>query len=213
MKILYTTSNNRLEEQVEARKAVRRLAPYYDIDVQLCDGPHDYWTILMNYWGEADLIIVEQDIVLTAEHIKAFEQCEFEGPCCIPYILGDGRWSIYHYPKGFRPDGLPYNMVFYDKPWPMFADGSSLGLTKIPKYVQELTKDKMLSYPVKQFRWTYMDTWLGSYLCNVLKIPFHVHEMDVKHGGANRFPRFFATQKPEIIDLRRQENSDKHRLR
>lgn len=105
MKILYSTVN----AWPASLRAIERHAKEYEV-VQIDSGDwRGYWRAIADRWGQDDLLLVEQDIVLHAEVIPGLEDCP-------------DPWCLYPYRHPSRPGG-----------WMDFA----LGCTRFRKEFQQ----------------------------------------------------------------------------
>lgn len=149
--------------------------------VRLFDG---YWHGLMKYWGEDDLIVIEQDMLPLKSHIKDLTDCEYDF-CSVPYMLRDGFLSVYDF-LGYEDDSYgPTGLVGFPVPIRqnlqtqyMGAQGSGLGLVKFTKRAQELID--LTDYPVPNHHWSLIDSWI-SYQMKQINKRWHLHYPAVGH--------------------------------
>lgn len=194
MRILHTYTNDRLEDQVETKRAISQLEHRYGYVVESvqCLFPWSYWSYLAGVWGLQDLILIEQDIVPEFYHISHLADCGFEA-CTVPYRVS-GHWSIgwstYDIdmqnsavgPTG--PTGLgilqPTGTQWFDDTSSKLAPVSAFGLVKISKGLQE--RIDIHKYPVPEQHWSLLDTWFSAYMNVMEGLDWHVHLPSVKHN-------------------------------
>ena len=188
MRILHVATYNRIPEQYETLKAVNRLAKDFGflIDSVLATEPDHYWQHMKRIWGEGDLIIIEQDIVPTQDHLTKLAQCGFPA-CTVPYMV-NGHWStgrsVYERSDAYGPTGRinlgelqpVYTEWYTDKLVPV----SGLGLVKISKELQD--KLPIENYPIPNHHWSYLDTWISAYMNVMLGLEWHTHYPTVTHN-------------------------------
>jgi len=69
----------------KTEKSVKAYAPAAAF-VNTSANDFEYWRVIKNHWtGERDLVIIEQDMEITAEVIPSFESCR-ELWCCFSYF-------------------------------------------------------------------------------------------------------------------------------
>src|ERR1035437_2720015 len=150
-----------------------------------------YWRILLRHWSKGRLILFEQDIVPTVSQIKSLIEC-YQLACTFPYKLMEGYslwqgiWEA-NPPPSFGKYGLvdfgstprPTAMIPLPEPFPEYVEGSGIGLIKLSKEMQKAIP--LADYPVPH-QYDMMDTWISSYLSQVLKKKWHVHTPNVRHN-------------------------------
>lgn len=180
MRILYTYTNERLEDQVKPLRQIVRIAQEWGNNLELveCVKDDDYYHALLEDWGECTLVNIEQDIVAYPFMIDRMHICP-EQLCVYPYLLRGDRWSVYNIEQDVAE--LPLTPCKWYEKWetvPSWADGSGIGFIKISEEAQQMVD--LSEYPVSEYHWWYLDTWL-SYRFHKAGLRFHVHDQAVEH--------------------------------
>lgn len=189
-KVIHVFSDIRKRNQKETWKAFKTIDGEFDVEHIHAVERNDYSNALKRYWGKGhNLIIVEQDIVATPNHIRELLSCKAR-LCCFPYLIKSddpARYSIFNFTRYSKPDnwktfdGARYiDRVNIDKR-PKYCGLSGFGLTKIGVKAQEL-----LDFPkmYKLNRWDIIDSWLSLRLYEIIKCNriYHIHYPSVKHN-------------------------------
>jgi hypothetical protein len=82
--ILHPYSSAREEEQTETWKALELLRTKFEVIDKLLSNPDSYDDFILEYWGKASLVIVEQDIVPSLEQVCELTDCPGIW-CCFKY--------------------------------------------------------------------------------------------------------------------------------
>lgn len=157
--------------QVESIDALDRTHFPYTVEPVVKDD--DYWLTLMSYWNRDDLLIVEQDIMPTADHIEGLLSCPYDA-CTVPYYLAEDRLSIFRF---IGRENAPQNAHYRPEDRPDFCEGSSIGLVKLTRHAQSHVR--LHAQPYLR-HWSMNDFWISRELWNA-KIPWHVHYPGVRH--------------------------------
>lgn len=86
----------------ETRESLERYAPQAEIIPIPTDDISYPWLIYKSHWGEEDLVVIEQDIILHSDVIPQFEGCP-EPWCLFPFR----HYSVG--PDGFQMTGIGCN--------------------------------------------------------------------------------------------------------
>lgn len=183
-------SDSRAEEQKETWEAFEFIDSKYNVEHVHAMGVNDYADTIRDNWGLGhDLVIIEQDIVATLEHIKKLISCS-SSLCCYPYPVKSDildTFSVFNFTDRSTPDnwktydGARYiDRVRLEK-FPEYCGLSGFGLTKIGVRAQKLVDFPKL-YDLE--RWDIIDSWLSLRLYERIgnNRIFHIHYPPVKHN-------------------------------
>ena len=192
-KVIHVYSDARIAEQNETWKTFELIDSIYTVEHVHAMGPNDYADTIRDNWGLGhDLIIIEQDIVATPDHIKRLISCR-SSLCCFPYLVKSDRLdchSIFTFTDHSKPDnwktfdGTRYiDRVKIEKK-PEYCGLSGFGLTKIGVNAQKLIDFPRL-YDLD--RWDIIDSWLSLRLYERIgnNRIFHIHYPAVKHNHSS----------------------------
>lgn len=186
--ILHTYSEKNLKYQVNTLAAVdwlRKKSFQVTSRLTTVEDDESYWKVLMDYWGEDDLIHFQQDIVPTVAKIESLLDCSYP-LCTYPHKLENsyglwwGEWDE-SVPQNLANGIGPLNptaMHWYKQPFPMFAQGSGIALVKINQEIQEAIP--LADIPNRH--WSTLDLWISSYIARKLDRRWHVHTPPVLHS-------------------------------
>lgn len=165
-----------LDEQRQTIEFVKNTRANFNvswIDVPCERGTNEYYSMLRDYWGFDDLLLLEMDIVPTYKQLTDIENCPF-GCCTFNYTIPTGKDGRYIHicrntHSGYRelPDSSGY------------CDTSGMGFTRLSLKMQSeipiLDVLARCSNKVINF-----DTVLGEFTFNH-GYSFHIHGT-VKHN-------------------------------
>jgi hypothetical protein len=192
--ILHCYSEKNRGQQQETWDAIAAIETAgYTVKDELTTTRDDsaYWKVLLRNWGKGVLILIEQDIVPTVSMIEGLAHC-YQPVCTYPYKIQDhyslwqGVWEA-NPPPSYGKHGLvdfgktprPTATIPLPEPFPEYAEGSGIGLVKLSKEMQNAIP--LADYPAPH-QWDLMDTWISSYMSQVLQKKWHVHTPNVKHN-------------------------------
>ncbi|MHB8371467.1 MAG: hypothetical protein ACYDAO_08380 [Thermoplasmataceae archaeon] len=146
-KILHVYSNARAKEQRETWSAFELIDSVYKVEHVHVMGVNDYADTLRDNWDLGhDLILIEQDIVATTDHIRKLISCS--APlCCFPYLIRSdvkNHYSIFNFTGHSKVDnwktydGARYIDKVKIEGKPRYCGLSGFGLTKIGVNAQKL---------------------------------------------------------------------------
>ena len=189
-RILHVYSDSRKDEQGETWEAFERIDSMFKVEHVHALGVNDYADTIRDNWGEGhDLVIIEQDIVATPDHIRELITCR-NSLCCFPYLVKSDRqdtYSVFNFTDRPKPD----NWKTYDgdryidrvkiERKPEYCGLSGFGLTKLGVKAQQLV-DFVRLYDLD--RWDIIDSWLSLRLYEKIgnNQIFHIHYPPVKHN-------------------------------
>ncbi len=137
----------------ETRQALAEFAPQAEL-VNMAGDLFNYWNALTERWtGEQDLVVIEQDIVISPDVIPTFESCEHD-------------WCSFSYES----------MHFGSSPPTMVRTAGALGCTK---FSADLQRRFPLSRMAIRVSWESIDVIIGSHL-QFNQVPLGIHG-DVIH--------------------------------
>lgn len=189
-KVLHIYSDVRKTYQRETWKAFKSIDPAFQVEHVHVVENSDYADTLKRNWGKGHkLIIIEQDIVATPNHIGELLKCRAR-LCAFPYLVKanePGSYSIFNFARYSKPnnwktfDGARYIDRIEIDERPKYCGLSGFGLTKIGPKAQELIDFPNL-YDLK--RWDIIDSWLSLRLYEKIRRNriFHLHYPPVKHN-------------------------------
>jgi hypothetical protein len=157
MLVLHPYSSARQEDQLETWEFLNLIRGRFTVIDAECVGIYGYNTFLSTFWGQEDLIIVEQDIVPTLLDLDEIIACP-EPYCVFPYAA---HWKPVTTLIEWRRGTV-----------------KGLGFVKIEKEAQALA-------PVKE--WEFRTSWrhLDEKIFNAFRRrgwSYHIHERAVKHN-------------------------------
>jgi hypothetical protein len=163
MLILHVYSEKRLSEQVETWRALRRIRGLFDVLDCRVQFEGDYDQAVLGAWGKEDLIVLEQDIVPSAEMFAELAACK-EPWCCFKYQIR------------YLPGQDPAYWVTH-----------GLGLTKFSVEAQKTARSD-LWFHAGDWKWNNLDCRITGLLVKAGLAP-HVHGV-VRH---NRVVDFYES--------------------
>ncbi len=191
--MIHVYSDARIADQNETWEAFEFIDSKYTVEHVHAMGPNDYADTIRDNWGLGhDLVIIEQDIVASPDHIKRLISCN-SSFCCYPYLVKNDvpdSYSIFNFTDHSKPDnwktfdGTQYIDRVRIETRPEYCGLSGFGLTKIGVKVQ-----KLIDFPrlYNLDRWDIIDSWLSLRLYERIgnNRIFHIHHPAVKHNHSS----------------------------
>ena len=136
----YPEAWNRIDELNKSGYGISKELTTIKDDFSYCDA-------IMKYWGHDDLILIEQDNLVTKEQLDSLINCP--EPACAYWFYNSDKWLPGTLSIGCRIADPDKNFMINSDQIPLLEDGtvryatfSGTGLTKISKRLQRLPLER-----------------------------------------------------------------------